>query len=153
MAKRLLHYVAAGLLSIEDLRTHIDALESQDPDNVFTNLLQTINDPFELVAELQNLYQESYTNYVQMLKELRQQESEDDLGSSVAERMITAFNALDDDMSNEALSAPSSESKIQNSLFEHLWSYGVKALSRQFFHKIYFDILMFQQVKNLLTYI
>ena len=114
MAKRLLHYVAAGLLSIEDLRTHIDALESQDPDNVFTNLLQTINDPFELVAELQNLYQESYTNYVQMLKELRQQESEDDIGSSVAERMSTAFNALDEDMSNEALSAPSSESKTYN---------------------------------------
>ena len=105
----MLHYVAAGLLSIEDLKTHIDALESQDPDNVFTNLLQTINDPFELVAELQSLYQESYKRYVQMLKEQRQQESEDDIGSSVAERMITAFNALDDDMSTEALSAPSSE--------------------------------------------
>ena len=109
VAKRLLHYVAAGLLSIEDLKTHIDALESQDPENVFTNLLQTINDPFELVAELQSIYQESYKNYVQMLKELRQQETEDDIGSSVAERMITAFNALDEDMSNEALSAPSSE--------------------------------------------
>ena len=119
MAKRLLHYVAAGLLSIEDLRTHIDALESQDPDNVFTNLLQTINDPFELVAELQNLYQESYTNYVQMLKELRQQESEDDIGSSVAERMSTAFNALDEDMSNEALSAPSSESKTYIIVLPH----------------------------------
>ena len=132
MAKRLLHYVAAGLLSIEDLRTHIDALESQDPDNVFTNLLQTINDPFELVAELQNLYQESYTNYVQMLKELRQQESEDDIGSSVAERMITAFNALDDDMSNEALSAPSSESKIQHSLPEQLCSNGYLAIDGHF---------------------
>ena len=109
VAKRLLHYVAAGLLSIEDLKTHIDALESQDPENVFTNLLQTINDPFELVAELQSIYQESYKDYVQMLKELRQQETEDDIGSSVAERMITAFNALDEDMSNEALSAPSSE--------------------------------------------
>ena len=109
VAKRLLHYVAAGLLSIEDLKTHIDALESQDPENVFTNLLQTINDPFELVAELQSIYQESYKNYVQMLKELRQQETEDDIGSSVAERMVTAFNALDEDMSNEALSAPSSE--------------------------------------------
>ena len=50
------------------------------------------------------MHQISVTN-----KELRQQESEDDIGSSVAERMITAFNALDEDMSNEALSAPSSE--------------------------------------------
>ena len=109
VAKRLLHYVAAGLLSIEDLKTHIDALESQDPDNVFTNLLQTINDPFELVAELQSLYQESYKSYVHVLKEMRQQETEDDIGSSVAERMTTAFNALDEDMSTEALSVPSQE--------------------------------------------
>ena len=91
---------------MEDLKAHIEAIESQDPDNVFTNLLQTINDPFELVAELQNLYQESYKSYVHMLKEMRQQETEDDIGSSVAERMITAFNTLDTDMANEALSTP-----------------------------------------------
>ena len=97
------------MLSIEDLKKHIDALESQDPDNVFTNLLQTINDPFELVAELQSLYQESYKSYVHMLKEIRQQESEDDIGSSVAERMTKAFNALDEDMSNEALTTPTQE--------------------------------------------
>ena len=111
VAKRLLHYVAAGLLSIEDLKMHIDALESQDPNNVYTNLLHTINDPFELVAELQNLYQESYKSYVHMLKEVRQQEIEDDIGSSVAERLITAFNNLDEDMSTEALSTPSQEGK------------------------------------------
>ena len=109
MAKRLLHYVAAGLLSMKDLRKHIDALESQDPNNVFTNLLQTINDPFELVAELQKIYQESYKSYVHMLKEIRQQEAEDDIGSSVAERMVTAFKALDEDMSNEALRPPTQE--------------------------------------------
>ena len=108
----MLHYVAAGLLSIEDLKTHIDALESQDPDNVFTNLLQTINDPFELVAELQSLYQDSYKNYVHELKEIRQQEAEDDIGSSVAERLTTAFNALDEDMTTEALAVPSQEGRL-----------------------------------------
>ena len=97
------------MLSIDDLKKHIDALESQDPDNVFTNLIQTINDPFELVAELQNLYQESYKSYVHTLKEIRQQENEDDVGSSVAERMIKAFNSLDEDMSNEALKTPAPE--------------------------------------------
>ena len=117
VAKRLLHYVAAGLLSMEDLRKHIDALESQDPNNVFTNLLQTINDPFELVAELQKIYQESYKSYVHMLKEIRQQEAEDDIGSSVAERMVTAFKALDEDMSNEALRPPTQEGSYPNRIF------------------------------------
>ena len=109
----MLHYVAAGMLSIEDLKKHIEALESQDPDNVFTNLLQTINDPFELVSELQNLYQESYKSYVHNLKELRQQEAEDDIGSSVAERLVTAFKALDDDMSNEAITTPPNEGNLK----------------------------------------
>ena len=102
---------------MEDLRKHIDALESQDPNNVFTNLLQTINDPFELVAELQRIYQESYKSYVHMLKEIRQQEAEDDIGSSVAERMVTAFKALDEDMSNEALRPPTQEGSYPNRIF------------------------------------
>ena len=113
VAKRLLHYIAAGLLSLEDLKLHLAAIdegqwkedETVDYDN-YVNLLSTINDPFELVSDLQDLYQSSYKNYVQMLKELRVQEAEDDTGSSVAERLITAFEALDEDMSKEALTPP-----------------------------------------------
>jgi len=120
VAKRLLHYVAAGLLSGEDIEMHLAAIEAErrkkekggggakdDPNNEhahFANLLTTINDPYELVSDLQELYQESYRNYVGLLKEMRVEEMEEDRGScTVAERIMASFAALDDDMSREAL--------------------------------------------------
>jgi len=117
VAKRLLHYVAAGLLSVEDIKMHQAALESPHNSeqggensrfNEYGNLLTTINDPFELVADLQEVYHDSYRQYVGCLKEKRVQEAEEDSGhtSSVAERLVHAFQSLDNDISREALSPP-----------------------------------------------
>ena len=120
VAKRLLHYVAAGLLTVEDIKLHLSAIEAEkaggdggggsggDAYNNYGNLLTTINDPFELVSDLQEVYQDSYHQYVGSLKEKRVQEAEEDSGhtSSVAERLIQAFESLDADMSREALNPP-----------------------------------------------
>ena len=69
--------------------------------NEYGNLLTTINDPFELVADLQEVYHDSYRQYVGCLKEKRVQEAEEDSGhtSSVAERLVHAFQSLDNDIS------------------------------------------------------
>ena len=51
VGKRLLHYVAAGLLSTEDLDKHLESIINKT--GVHKYLIQTFNDPFELVQDLQ----------------------------------------------------------------------------------------------------
>ncbi|CAB4059289.1 PDP [Lepeophtheirus salmonis] len=64
VAKRILHYVASGLLSIEDLTLHLQALESQDIESEHYNLISTFNDPYTLVKDLQILYSQSYLEHI-----------------------------------------------------------------------------------------
>jgi hypothetical protein len=51
VGKRLLHYVAAGLLSTEDLTLHLESIENKT--GIHKYLIQTFHDPFELVQDLQ----------------------------------------------------------------------------------------------------
>ena len=52
VGKRLLHYVAAGLLSNEELTQHMDSIDAKTAE-IKKHLIQTFHDPFELVQDLQ----------------------------------------------------------------------------------------------------
>lgn len=51
VGKRLLHYVAASLLPTEDLTKHLESIDANA--GIHKSLVQTFNDPFELVQDLQ----------------------------------------------------------------------------------------------------
>ena len=69
MSKRLVHYAAAGMLSIGDLRKHIEAIKKTDRESEYFNLLQTMNDSTELVHDLQRVYRSSYLKHIEGLLE------------------------------------------------------------------------------------
>lgn len=109
VGKRLLQYVAAGLLSYEDLTRHLQLLEVEKYAAAGGHqLVQTFHDPFELVQDLKEIYRRSYIEYVRDIHRSRIETDSEVVGSSVSERLVAAFNALDNDMSNEALAWTSS---------------------------------------------
>ena len=67
----------------------------------------------------QDIYRRSYAEYVRNIQRSRVEVDSDVIGSSVAERLIQAFNALDDDMSAEALVASDSGEKNMKTVREH----------------------------------
>jgi len=100
VAKRLFHYIAAGLLSKERLEAHVKAVESDEKDAC--SLVTAFNENFELVRDLQELYEVSYMSYLRKLLESRTRQ--DQLTQQLVEDiMVQAFNGLDNDMSREAV--------------------------------------------------
>ena len=106
VAKRLPHYVAAGLLNNEDLKHHLAALEASDTNSDYFHLVAPLGDTFELVQDLTDLYDASYTEYVRnLLRSRLAQEAENEVVSAnVSERLVDSFLSLDNDMSTEAIS-------------------------------------------------
>ncbi|XP_040581537.1 pyruvate dehydrogenase [acetyl-transferring]-phosphatase 1, mitochondrial [Lepeophtheirus salmonis] len=102
VAKRILHYVASGLLSIEDLTLHLQALESQDIESEHYNLISTFNDPYTLVKDLQILYSQSYLEHIREIHSCIVTRMDHDEGMSLAESFIKSFESLDGAMSKEA---------------------------------------------------
>ncbi len=110
-ANRLQHYVAAALLPAEDLKTHLSKLREAAEDNVdavqkeMSSILTTFNDDWEMVHDLKRAHQRSYIEYVSNLVRQKVEEDENDnwVGLTVAETIRQAFIALDQDMSNEAI--------------------------------------------------
>ena len=68
VGKRLLHYVAAGLLSTEDLTLHLESIENKT--GIHKYLIQTFHDPFELVQDLQ-VGKHFYTEILFSLKNMK----------------------------------------------------------------------------------
>jgi pyruvate dehydrogenase phosphatase len=99
VAKRLLQYVAAGLLSPTDIDKHIKAMSAEDPGDPLYSLLEILNENFELVQDLKDLYQKSYEEYLEQLSSRKQEEDMLNLDSV----LTNAFITLDNDMSREAL--------------------------------------------------
>jgi len=107
VAKRLLHYIAAGLLGQQDLARHLKIIQNEEKDNQEYELVNTFNDHFELVQDLRDLYQQSYIEYLQMLLDKGVEEIvNNEQMHDVEDILIQAFNRLDDDMSREAISKP-----------------------------------------------
>eukprot|EP00096_Caligus_rogercresseyi_P009208 TRINITY_DN3089_c0_g1_i1.p1 TRINITY_DN3089_c0_g1~~TRINITY_DN3089_c0_g1_i1.p1 ORF type:complete len:470 (-),score=135.61 TRINITY_DN3089_c0_g1_i1:798-2207(-) len=102
VAKRILHYVAAGILPIEDLTSHLSALEEGDSKSAHYNLIQAFNDPYELVKDLQSLYRQSYLDYVRDVHANVVSRMDHDEGTSLAESLVKSFESLDGDLSREA---------------------------------------------------
>jgi pyruvate dehydrogenase phosphatase len=98
VAKRLLHYIAAGLLSPADLARHRAVWEEGRKES----LVQTFNDNFELVKDLKERYQRSYTEY---LAELQGWTADDTQEHDIEDILVHAFCTLDNDMSREAIPA------------------------------------------------
>ena len=67
VAKRLFDYISAALLSPQQLENHLNDLRSEDKTN--RQLVKRFNDKFELIQELKDIYSQSYTKYVEELKE------------------------------------------------------------------------------------
>jgi len=100
VAKRLLHYVAAGLLPPHDLARHLRMVQEGQKESQEYSLVKTFNDHFELVQDLRDLYEQSYSEYLQTLHHKR---AEVDQLQTTEDVLIHAFNSLDDDMSREAI--------------------------------------------------
>jgi len=106
VAKRLLHYIAAGLLAPQDLSRHMNLLKQGDVSHEEYSLVKTFNDHFELVQDLRDLYHQSYAEYLQRLHDKRIEIGNNDQIQDVEDILINAFNSLDADMSREAISRP-----------------------------------------------
>merc|ERR1719154_85320 len=106
VAKRLLHYIAAGLLGQQDLARHLQIVQNGEKDNEEYELVNTFNDHFELVQDLRDLYQQSYIEYLQKLLDRGVEIGNNEQLHDVEDILIQAFNSLDEDMSREATTKP-----------------------------------------------
>jgi len=95
VAKRLLNYIAAGFLTLQELEDHMKAMES----GAAEDLLENYNVNFELVQDLRDLYQNSYMEYLTKLKSQTSRVGEENVESVLTD----AFLTLDEDMSREAI--------------------------------------------------
>ncbi|CAL1687581.1 unnamed protein product [Lasius platythorax] len=94
VSKRLFRYVSACLLPPELLQQYLSSIDSDKK----LELLQTFNDKVEFVAEIRDLYQTSFLNFV---KDLVQSDVRKEFQMERA--LEDAFLRLDNDLSNEAL--------------------------------------------------
>lgn len=94
VSKRLFRYISACLLPPELLQQYLSSIDSDKK----LELLQTFNDKVEFVAEIRDLYQTSFLNFV---KDLVQSDIRKEFQMERA--LEDAFLRLDDDLSNEAL--------------------------------------------------
>lgn len=102
VAKRLLSYIAAGLLSPEELDRHLSAVEEGDREVELSSLVRAFNENFELVKDLQELYDTSYTQYLTELTQRRSRQQAT-ITYPTPPTMVHAFDCLDRDMSREAI--------------------------------------------------
>lgn len=94
VSKRLFHYISACLLPSKLLEQYLTSINSDKK----LNLLETFNDKVEFVAEIRDLYQASFLNFV---KDLVQSDTRKEFQMEKA--LENAFLRLDNDLSNEAL--------------------------------------------------
>ncbi|XP_050448797.1 pyruvate dehydrogenase [acetyl-transferring]-phosphatase 1, mitochondrial [Cataglyphis hispanica] len=95
ISKRLFYYISACLLPPKLLQQYLNSVNSDKN----LELLQTFNDKIEFVAEIKDLYQASFLNFV---KDLMQSDNRKEFQMEKA--LEDAFLRLDNDLSNEALS-------------------------------------------------
>jgi len=102
VAKRLLHYIAAGLLNPADLARHRDVWRGGKKES----LVRVFNDNFELVQDLKEVYQRSYVEYLTELQGWTDRSKE---VHDIEDILVHSFSRLDEDMSREAIPAEGKE--------------------------------------------
>lgn len=95
VSKRLFRYISACLLPPKLLQQYLNSIDSDRK----LELLETFNDKVEFVAEIRDLYQASFLNFV---KDLVQSDGRKEFQMERA--LEDAFLRLDNDLSDEALS-------------------------------------------------
>lgn len=95
ISKRLFYYISACLLPPKLLQQYLNSVNSDKN----LELLQTFNDKVEFVAEIKDLYQASFLNFVKDLVQLDNRKE-----FQMEKALEDAFLRLDNDLSNEALS-------------------------------------------------
>ncbi|KYQ56052.1 [Pyruvate dehydrogenase [acetyl-transferring]]-phosphatase 1, mitochondrial [Trachymyrmex zeteki] len=94
VSKRLFHYISACLLPSKLLEQYLNSIGTDKK----INLLETFNDKVEFVAEIRDLYQTSFLNFI---RDLIQSDTRKEFQMEKA--LENAFLRLDNDLSNEAL--------------------------------------------------
>ncbi|KAG5321002.1 PDP1 phosphatase, partial [Pseudoatta argentina] len=94
VSKRLFHYISACLLPSKLLEQYSNSISTDKK----INLLETFNDKIEFVAEIRDLYQTSFLNFI---KDLIQSNTRKEF--QMEKVLENAFLRLDNDLSNEAL--------------------------------------------------
>ncbi|GAB1864059.1 [Pyruvate dehydrogenase [acetyl-transferring]]-phosphatase 1, mitochondrial [Camponotus japonicus] len=94
VSKRLFRYISACLLPPKLLQQYLNSIDSDKK----LELLQTFNDKVEFVAEIRDLYQESFLNFVRDLVQSGNRKE-----FQMEKALENAFLRLDNDLSNEAL--------------------------------------------------
>jgi len=103
VAKRLLHYIAAGLLNPSELEKHIEAVRTGERKKDEYSVIHSYNDHFELVQDLRELYRESYLEYLEELKLKAGQNEATNKMYNIEDILTSAFMTMDNDMSREAI--------------------------------------------------
>ncbi|XP_022903194.1 pyruvate dehydrogenase [acetyl-transferring]-phosphatase 1, mitochondrial [Onthophagus taurus] len=95
IAKRLYKYIAASLLPTEALEKYMKSLENvENP----LDLIKSYNDKVQFVDEVRAIYNDSFLNYINRLKEVGNKQS-----FEMSQALEQAFLRLDEDLSNEAI--------------------------------------------------
>ncbi|XP_063837908.1 pyruvate dehydrogenase [acetyl-transferring]-phosphatase 2, mitochondrial [Ostrinia nubilalis] len=90
ISKRLLNYVAAALLPLNDLKKYIRTEPKE-------NLLDTYNDRVEIVEDLKIMYENSFKEYLQELSNLPRE------GTDIRASLEQSIMKLDSDISKEVI--------------------------------------------------
>lgn len=102
MAKRLFHYIAADLLSPQEIARHLEAFKENDTNSPDYEIVQHFNETFELVQDLREMYKLSYINHLKRLLKKKIEIGDNDQLTRIEDILVDAFLYLDDDMGSEA---------------------------------------------------
>jgi pyruvate dehydrogenase phosphatase len=123
MSRRILDYVAAGLLCPLELESHIECVRrlhengedsSDDAKSKASgrrshSIVTHVKYPLKFVRRLEKLYLDSYFSYLLALKARCDASHDDFVNWPVQERLINAFKTLDGDLSSEAVGSAEDE--------------------------------------------
>jgi len=102
VAKRLFHYIAADMLSPQELTRHLEAFRKEDKDSPDYEIVKHFNETFELVQDLRDMYKISYINHLERLLKKKTEIGGNDQLARIEDILVDAFLYLDDDMGAEA---------------------------------------------------
>ena len=87
-------YIAAALLSPEDLKIHARVSEAGQEDHSHYHLTTSLNDDFEIASDLQALYMKSYLAYVRRLMAELETDPEAFVSKTTKVKFAEAFKVI-----------------------------------------------------------
>eukprot|EP00095_Tigriopus_kingsejongensis_P007230 maker-scaffold477_size161254-snap-gene-0.18 protein:Tk07230 transcript:maker-scaffold477_size161254-snap-gene-0.18-mRNA-1 annotation:"unknown" len=105
-AKRMFGYIAASLLSPEDLGQHLEARQAGKETDELYHVLEPFHEVSEFVSDIQGLYELSYVRFLESLAEEAKRDLDAFENRPMEVRLKRAFLALDNHMAEEAIRGP-----------------------------------------------